>query len=119
MLDNRIDNILIGKSYLSFLFAFTLMDNDKKVLLLDDERSRYGNLFTGFLCHLEKTFLELWGKKRNLAPLENLDKYALKRPFTMIVNNHQIQLGNSPSKNYQEFLRKMPFCFKKKRTSLP
>jgi len=112
MLEKNIDQALIGKSYLSLLLSMNFLDQGKKVVLLDDERMKFGELFTNQLCHMEKSFLETWGQEANIEPLINLKRYLKKRPLTFILDNTRVRLGEGPLRNYRELARKFPHCFK-------
>ena len=112
MLDNQVDNILIGSNYLSFLSSFNLLKNKKQVLVLDDMRSRYGELFADSLCQLEKDFLQIWGLNTGFFTSMDIDRYVTKKKLTLVMDHRRIRLGASPWQNYREIVRKLPFCFK-------
>ena len=55
------------------------LEKNHKVIVLDDERLKYGELFIDTFWELEKEFLKTWGREREIAPLKNLDEYLLKK----------------------------------------
>ena len=113
MLDNEVDNVLIGNNYLSGLYSFNLMKNKKQVLLLDDKSTRYGELYTNFLGQLEKDFLQTWLQYIEDFSSLDIDRYISKKKIILSIDNNRIRLGETPWQNYREMLRKLPFCFKK------
>jgi hypothetical protein len=118
MLEKHIDQALIGKSYLSLLLSMNLLEKGEKVILLDDERMKFGDLYTNQLCHMEKSFLEAWGKEAKIEPLINIERYLKKKPLTFILDNTRIRLGEGPLRNYRELARKFPHCFEINKTNL-
>ena len=75
MLEKDVYLTTVGKSFLSFIFSLSFLDKGHKVLLVDDERLSYGELFTDTFWELEKELLKTWGKERKISSLESLDDF--------------------------------------------
>lgn len=108
MIEKELDMALVGKNYLSFLLGLELVDRKQKVLLLDDDRLSYGQLYIDSLPQLEIDFLRTWGADRDIEPLSNIERYLNRKPVTFIVDKNLIRLGGSPSHNMSEIMRKAP-----------
>lgn len=111
MLDKNVDMLLMGKSFLSYMLALELLDQNQKVLLLDDSRIQFGELYTNGMCELEKEFLKTWGEDRDIPPLWNLEEFISYRPITFVFDQKRIRLGDEPSRNLRELCRKFPEAF--------
>ena len=111
MLSKNIDMLLVGKNYLSFAMGLRLLRQGKKVLLVDDERFSYGQLYAINIGQLEKSYLQCWGQREKIGPLANIEKYLIRRPSTLLLGKKRIRLGESPRRNFSELARKLPFCF--------
>ncbi|ATH07999.1 hypothetical protein BIY24_08550 [Halobacteriovorax marinus] len=111
MLEKNIDMALLGHNYLSYLLSFDLLSKNRKVLMLDDERLKYGPLFGRQVCELERAFLKTWGEDSRVSPFINLDRYLSPSPLFFHVDDEMIQLGNSPYENLLELTRKLPLFF--------
>ena len=111
MIDKEYNMALLGKNYLSVLLSVELLEWDKKVIIIDDDRVRYGQHYTDYLCQLEYIFLMYWGEDRHIEPFQKLQHYIVKKPFSVIIGQHRLLLGNSPSQNLSEFIRKFPNFF--------
>ena len=85
MLEKDVYLTTVGKSFLSFIYSLSFLEKNHKVIVLDDERLKYGELFIGTFWELEKEFLKIWGREREIAPLKNLDEYLLKRHVIFVV----------------------------------
>lgn len=108
LIEKHLDMALVGKNYLSFLLGLELLERDKKVLLLDDDRLSYGHLYSDSLPRLEVDFLKTWGSDKNIEPFSHIDKYLKPRCLTFIVGKDLVRLGGRPSHNFSEILRKAP-----------
>ena len=102
---------LLGNNYLSFLLSVELLEWDKKVILIDDKRVSYGQHFTDYLCQLEYDFLMVWGEDRHIESLQKLQHYVVNKPFVLMVGDQRVLLGNTPSQNLSELIRKFPQFF--------
>tara|TARA_Y100000590_G_scaffold470440_1_gene664944 strand:+ start:33236 stop:34627 length:1392 start_codon:yes stop_codon:yes gene_type:complete len=107
LIEKNLDMTLVGKNYLSFLLGVELLDRNQKVLLLDDDRLSYGQLYSDSLPQLEVDFLKTWGEDRGLEPFLHLDKYLKNRHLTFVIGDNLIRLGGRPSHNFSEILRKL------------
>ena len=72
MLEKDVYLTTVGKSFLSFIYSLSFLEKNHKVIVLDDERLKYGELFIDTFWELEKEFLKTWGREREIAPLKNL-----------------------------------------------
>ena len=111
---NEFDYILVGKSFLSFVLGESLLEKGNRVLILDDNRLGYGDVYLGYLSELEKNYLKKWGEIYQVEPLIHLDRYLKQTNYHLIVENSWLKLGRSPLFNYQEMTRKYPKLFSKK-----
>lgn len=108
MIEKELDMALVGKNYLSFLLGLELLERKQVVLLLDDDRLSYGQLYSDSLPQLEVDFLRIWGEDKDILPLINIDTYLDKKPLTFVVGIERIVLGGRPSHNFCEIVRKLP-----------
>lgn len=108
MIEKELDMALVGKNYLSYLLGLELIDRKQKVLLLDDDRLSYGQLYTDSLPQLEVEFLKTWGSDKDIEPFKNIEKYLKRRSLTFSIGNDLVRLGGRPSHNFSEIIRKMP-----------
>lgn len=88
-----------------------MLEWDKKVILIDDERIRYGSHYTDYLCQLEYDFLKVWGEDRYIESLLKLDHYIVSKPYSIVLGENRVILGNRPSQNFSELMRKFPQFF--------
>lgn len=118
MLEKNVDMALIGHNYLSYLLSFDLLAKNKKVLMLDDERLKYGPLFGRQVCELERAFLKTWGEDSKVSPFINLDRFLTNSSINFHIDNDVVHLGGSPFENFMELCRKFPLFFKRKGTDV-
>jgi len=111
MLEKNVYLTTVGKSFLSFIYSLSFLDKGRKVLLLDDKRLSYGELFSDTFWALEKEFLKTWGRERNISSLEFLDQFLVKKHIVFVIGNKRIRLGDTPSRNLVELSRKIPILF--------
>lgn len=111
MIRRRLDHVLIGRSHLSALCALELLERGGSVLLLDDGKTALGEYYARHANVLESTFLKRWGEDRDLPPLGDLDRHSSPAPVTFHVMGERVSLGNGPSRNLRELLRKFPELF--------
>ena len=109
MLNKNVDDLIIGKSYLSFILGQIRLGQNRSTLILDDSRIQYGNIFVNKIGEIEKNFLIRWGEEKDIAPLKELDKYLKISPYTVIVDKKSIRLGDTYIRNVTELARKCPF----------
>lgn len=113
MIEKELDMVLVGKNYLSYLLGLELIERKQKILLLDDDRLSYGELYTDSLPLLEIEFLKTWGADKDIAPLKNIEKYLMPRALTLAVGDELVRLGGSAAHNFLEIARKVPGLFPK------
>ena len=111
MLEKNIDMALIGKNYPSFILGLDLLKKGNKVLLLDDDRFRYGESFTNYIGDIERNFLIECGKELDSGPLIKIDNYLKRKNLTYDLLNKRIRLGADPWMNLLELSRKFFFCW--------
>lgn len=98
--------LLLGKNYHSYLISFALFERNKKVVLIDDHSKDSDD--HAFLFDFERVLLETWGLDCHIPVLLELDNYLTPSPYCLIYNGRHLNLGNSPSENYNEIIRKFP-----------
>lgn len=111
MLQKNYSRAVIGRSYLSFLLGIELLREKNSVLILDDERLEYGDLFSYGLTSLDKSFLKTWGQDMEISCLENIDDFLVQKPFTLRIGQHSVFLGGDCWDNFRELYRKFPKLF--------
>lgn len=111
MLTKNVDQVVIGKSTFSLLLGLQLLRSGSNVLLLDDDRIGYGELYERHLGDVTINALVSWGEDLELEAFANLDKYL--SPMIQIFHvatHHQVRrvrLSSSPWANLQELARKL------------
>lgn len=118
MLSKDIDYALVGHNFITFLLSIGLINRGKRVLVLDDDRFNYGDLFTNSLTLLDVEFLKAWGEVSDLGPLRNIDQYLSAQPVYFHAGKKQIALGDTPIRNYRELCRKFPNLFMNSKSGL-
>jgi hypothetical protein len=111
MLNQNVDSVLIGHNYMTFLLSLGLQSRGKKILVLDDDRFNYGDFFTNTVSKIDIEFLKAHGQKFNNQALLDLDSYLTIIPEFFHIGKTQVFLGQRPSENLQELLRKFPTIF--------
>ncbi|MCR9204766.1 MAG: hypothetical protein NXH75_09325 [Halobacteriovoraceae bacterium] len=111
MLQKNYSLAVVGKGYLCFLYGIELLRNKHSVLLLDDNRLEYGDLFTYGLTDLDLEFLKAWGADRDINTLKNIHEYTTSKPYTYVLGNKRVLLGGDPWNNLRELYRKFPNLF--------
>lgn len=111
MLQKNYSLAVVGKGYLCFLYGIELLRNKHSVLLLDDNRLEYGDLFTYGLTDLDLEFLKAWGADRGISVLQRVEEYTSERPYTYVLGNKRVLLGGHPWNNLRELYRKFPSLF--------
>jgi hypothetical protein len=114
MLNKKTDFALVGHNFFSYLVGIGLLARKKKVLILDDDRFNFGDLFTDSLTILDLEILKKWGEKYDVPPLKKLEEYIQFSPISFFIGKKEILLGDNPSRNYTELARKLPFFFSSK-----
>lgn len=98
--------LLIGKNYHSFLISFALFERNKKVLLIDDHSKDFDD--KNVIFDFERVILNTWGLDCQIPHLLELDNYLSPGRYCLIFDHIHLNLGGSPSENYDEILRKFP-----------
>src|SRR5690606_36079376 len=105
---------VIGRNYLSFIISLLLANKDQTLLMIDDERVRYGENWHRNIGEFEKNTLQSIGEAFEVEPLKNINKYLSPSPFYLKLGNRHVKLGDTPFENLREIARKIPECFTKK-----
>lgn len=111
MLQKNFSKAIVGRSYLSFIYGIELLRHKHSVLLLDDERLQFGDLFNHGVTLLDLEFLKTWGADRQIDCLQNVERFLQQRPYTLVWNQKRIRLGGSIWDNLRELYRKIPELF--------
>ena len=70
MLQKHYPLAVIGKSYLSLLYGIELLRYFERVLLLDDDRLSFGDLYQNGLTQMDFAFLQTMGIDRGIEELK-------------------------------------------------
>lgn len=111
MLQKNYSRAVIGRSYLSFLYGIELLREKNSVLVLDDERLEYGDLFSYALTDLDIAFFETWGEDRSIQCLTSIRDYVAPKPYTLVIGGRYLRLGSDCWSNLRELYRKFPEFF--------
>lgn len=111
MLQKNYSFTVVGKGYLSFLYGIELLRRDLSILILDDRRLEYGDLFTFGLSKLDIEFLKTWGTDRNITALKQIEDFVTQRSLTYVLGGKRVLLGGKPWNNLRELYRKFPNLF--------
>ena len=113
MLTKNVDQVVIGKSTFSVLLGLQLLHSGSNVLLLDDDRIGYGELYEKFLGETTLWSLNSWGEDLDAKPLLNIFDYAkaVSHTYHLEAYGHstRVQLGKSPRGNMLELSRKLGY----------
>ncbi len=114
MLQKHYPLAVIGKSYLSLLYGIELLRYFDKILLLDDDRLSFGDLYQNGLTEIDYSFLQTLGNDRNIEELKS-GEFLKPSPYFLHLDQMSLFLGRSPSENLKELTRKIyslfPFDF--------
>ena len=105
MLDKNVDTVIIGKNYMSLLLALEQINENKKVLLIDDPKISPGQLYDYGIGPMAYHFLQAWGEASKIEALIRLNQYVHTLPLNIIFNNKWMRLSDNPSNNLKELLR--------------
>ncbi len=108
MLAKECDALVLGRNIYGLLLARKLAEDNKRVTLIDDERSNHGESFCSQFSEIELEYLKKEGEKRSLACLLEIRKDAKLHPFCVFYGAKSLALGNRPHQNFLELLRKFP-----------
>ncbi len=114
MLQKHYPLAVIGKSYLSLLYGIELLHYFDRVLLLDDDRLSFGDLYQNGLTQMDHAFLETLGNDRSIESLKT-GQFLHRTPYFLHCGEARIYLGRTPWENIRELTRKLfelfPFSF--------
>lgn len=110
MLQKHYPLAIIGKSYLSLLYGIELLRYFERVLLLDDDRLSFGDLYQTGVTQIDYAFLETWGNDRSIELLKS-GEFLHRSPYFLYCGGTQLYLGRSPWDNLQELTRKLHQLF--------
>lgn len=112
MLNKKFSWVVIGRNYLSLIFAHLLLNKKIDVLLVLDEECSSKLFSTDHLTSMEKDFLTLWSEDQQIKNLENLNFYLKSERILLRGGEHRVLLGHpSPFQNLWELARSFPFFF--------
>ncbi len=111
MLDSQYDNIVVGRNYLSFVMSLLLLKNKSSVLLVNDERVKFGTNLKQNISELEKNFLIRLGEANSISSIEGISDYLIQKDYFLKLDDRILLLGRSPYENFRELMRKLPECF--------
>lgn len=103
--------VVVGKSYLHYIYAIEALKENNNVLLLEDDRLSFGDLYSYGISDLEYAYLVTLGKDRDISPLSQLSCYLREKLIHFHWEKSRIVLGSDPWDNLQELSRKFPQFF--------
>ena len=106
MLQKHYPLAVIGKSYLSLLYGIELLRYFERVLLLDDDRLSFGDLYQNGLTQMDFSFLQTMGIDRGIKELKS-GEFLKSSPYYLHSEEIQIYLGRTPWENIRELSRKL------------
>lgn len=109
---NSYQHVVVGKSYVSLIFAIIQkarhqLDN----LVVDDARFCIGDKWTSNIGELEKKALRNLGELYGISCLVDIERYTEQSNTMILLNEKMIELGSSAFANIKELARKLPDCF--------
>ncbi len=111
MLTKNVDQVIIGKSTFSLLLGLQLLQKGSTILLLDDDRVGYGDLYERFLGQIVVHSLKNWGEELAIEPLTTLENYLTPSHEVFHVPyqgaTRRVFLGPSVWSNMLELTRKL------------
>lgn len=110
MLKDYYQTVVVGKSYISLIFAI-IKSKKNDVLLIDEPDVSLGNKWYLNLGILEKLFLINVGNVYSIKSLQDFDEYVSPINTFICLNEKFIELGQSPFSNIRELSRKLPELF--------
>jgi hypothetical protein len=115
MLKAKYQDVMVGKNYLSLIYAFMRLKKAKTTtsLVVDEPNVKMGHGWCNNIGNIEKAIIENIGKTYKIDCLANLENYT--RPINTIIflNEKMIEFGPSPYANIREMARKLPDIFDK------
>lgn len=110
MLEKHYPLTVIGKSYLSLIYGIELLRYFDRILILDDDRLSFGDLYETGLTQVDFSFLQTFGIDRDIAELKE-GKFFHQKPYYLHCDNTQAYLGRDPWSNLLELYRKFETLF--------
>jgi hypothetical protein len=111
MLDSKFDSVILGKNYLSLIFAILkVKGEDQSVLVINDPDCSLGGLWHKNLGEIEKRVLYNIGVKHNIQPLKQIKNYLIPTNTLIKLDEILIEFGQNPFSNIRELSRKLPEC---------
>jgi hypothetical protein len=105
------DLVVVGKSYLHYIYALEALKENSNVLLLEDSRLSFGDLYSHGIGDLEYSYLVTLGNDRDIAPLRDLSCYLSEKVINFHWEGIHLILGGEPWDNLKELSRKYPSFF--------
>ena len=69
MIEREVDNLLLGKSFLSVVLGLFKLEKNEKTLILDDYEYGYGELYTRYLTQVDVDFFKDWELRKKFPLL--------------------------------------------------
>lgn len=115
MLKAKYDDVIVGKNYLSLIYALIRLKTKQvnNSLLIDDQNVKMGVGWCNNIGKIEKAIFENIGVTYGISCLKNISNHI--RPINTIIflNEKMIEFGPSPYANIREMARKLPDIFDK------
>lgn len=102
MLNKETDYIILGENFISYLLAISLLEKQRSVILLDENRINYGDNFISRMTYLEAAYLKSWGSGGQISPLMSIHKYLKSDQIVFVYGSKQLRLGGDPVQNAME-----------------
>ncbi|MEX1099770.1 MAG: hypothetical protein WEB87_05050, partial [Bacteriovoracaceae bacterium] len=113
-LSNSYEHVIVGKSYVSIVFAIIQKVRfSASNLIVDDDRFKLGDKWNNNIGELERKTLESLGERYQISCLSEINKYIDQTNTMIFLNDKMVELGVSPFSNIKELARKLPECFSK------
>ncbi len=113
MLTKNVDQVVIGKSTFSVLLGLQLLQSGSNVLLLDDDRMGYGDLYEKFISETTLQSLQAWGEELGAEPLVNISHFISFSEHNIHLDceglTRRVKLTSSPTSNMMELARKLGY----------
>ena len=110
MIKSKYHQVLVGKNYVSLLFAI-LNAPKNDVLLIDEPEVKLGDKWYRNIGMLEKCLLQKIGEIYNIDAFKNIDLYTKPTNTFICLDDKYIELGSAPLANIRELARKLPELF--------
>ena len=114
--EDKLNFVLLGHNYFSYLLGLHLLNDEEKVMVLKDQNVSYGDEFFKYLFAVDTHFLKSWGELYKIDELKNMKKLLKPCPYYLHLGSTKLYLGQDCRANLIELKRKLPFYFPKELT---